>query len=62
MNTEDQFIVPGFKAMEWVKKIRENIYKMEKENPKLHAKRMESIRKKMDRNVPLLDIISDGKM
>lgn len=53
-------VIPGFNVMEWVRKIREDIYRMEEENPKLYAERMKRIRKKMDKKVPLLKIFDDS--
>lgn len=39
--------IPGFKVMEWLRKVREEDYKLRKENPEKYAMKMESIRKKI---------------
>lgn len=39
--------IPGFKVMEWLRKVREEDYKLRKENPEKYAMKMESIREKI---------------
>ena len=39
--------IPGFKVMEWLRKVREEDYKMQQEHPKEYAAEMERIRKNM---------------
>ena len=39
--------IPGFKVMEWLRKVREEDYKLRKENPEQYAMEMERIRKKI---------------
>ena len=50
-------IIPGFKVMEWLRKVREDIHRKREENPEQYAAEMNQIREQMRRNVPLQDIV-----
>ena len=54
-------VIPGFKVMEWLTKVREEIYRQREENPEQHAKKMKEIREKMRKKVPLQDIVCGKK-
>ena len=41
--------IPGFKVMEWLRKVREESYELEKNDPKAYAMRMKRINEEMDR-------------
>jgi hypothetical protein len=39
--------IPGFKVMEWLAQVREEEYKLRKEDPERYTREMESLRKEM---------------
>ncbi|MCG8340573.1 MAG: hypothetical protein MI674_04885 [Cytophagales bacterium] len=49
LKTKQSQAIPGFKVMEWLERIREEDYKLSKENPQEYAKKKERIRKQFER-------------
>lgn len=54
-------IIPGFKVMEWLRKIREEDYQLRKENPEQYAAEMERIRKNMREKVRMQELKKKSK-
>ena len=50
-------VISGFKVMEWLTKVREEIHRQRTENPAQYAAEMNQIRKQMREKVPLQDIV-----
>ena len=61
MNTNRKsHAIPGFKVMEWLRKIREEEYRLRQENPEQYVAEMESARKAVQAKMRAQELNKDN--